>query len=360
MEFSKLEKDYYNFYAPGFQITVAGKELSGEGVEVVSVSVDNILDGADHFSFTINNPYDTGKREFKWLDSDMFETGRKVEIKMGYLSRLTTMIVGDISSVRPTFPSNGIPQMEISGYDLSQRMMKSKKSDSWPEMTDSEVVKTIISKYNLKTTGVEDTKVKHIKIIQDKESDYDFIKKLAERNGFEFFVREEILYFRVPKNDRKEIATLKWGESLNSFSPELNVANQVSEVEVRHWDPKTKKEIVAKAKRGDEHGRESGKKSGGDLVEKTAKGAVVKVIRAPVDSKEEAEKIAKAALDKLAEGLIKGRGECIGLPIIMAGENIRLDGLGKKFTRTYYLEKATHTISGSGYRTTFDVKENTI
>lgn len=360
MEFTKLEKKYHNFYAPVFEIKVTGKQLLSEGVEIVSMTMDSSLEGADHFSFSINNPYDVGKNEFKWLDSDLFETGNKVEIQMGYLSTLKTMILGQISSVRPTFPSSGMPQMEISGYDLSKQMMEGNKSDSYPKMTDSDVVKKIASKYKLNTSGVEDTKTKHMKIIQDKESYYNFIRKLADRNGFEFLVREDNLHFRVPKNDRKEIATLKWGESLNSFSPELNIANQVSEVEVRHWDPMTKKEIVANAKKGDEHGRDSGKKSGGDLVEKIAKGTVVKVIRTPVDSKEEAEKLAKAALDKLAEGLIKGSGECIGLPDIMAGENIRLEGLGNKFSRTYYLEKATHTISGSGYKTTFNVKENTI
>ena len=294
------------------------------------------------------------------MDNDMFETGKEVVIKIGYLSKLTTMILGLISSVRPTFPASGVPQIEISGYDLSQEMMKSKKPNSWPEMTDSDVVKDIASTYSLKTSNIEDTKTKHPKIIKDKESDYHFIKKLADRNGFEFFVREKKIHFRIPQNDMKEIATLKWGESLNTFSPELNVANQVSEIEIRHWDPKTKKEIVANAKRGDEHGRDSGKKSGGDLVEKIAKGPVIKVIRTPVNSKEEAGKIAKAALDKLAEGLIKGSGECIGIPDIMAGENIRLEGLGKKFSRTYYLEKATHSISSSGYKTTFNVKENTI
>ncbi len=270
------------------------------------------------------------------------------------------MILGEISSVRPTFPSSGVPQMEISGYDLSHRIMKSKKSNSWDDTTDSDVVKEIVSKYKLKTAGVEDTSVRYDKIIQDTESDFDFIKKLAKRNGFEFFVRGKTIYFRAPKNDRTELTTLKWGETLNTFSPELNIANQVSEVEVRHWDPKTKKEIVGKAKKGDEHGRGPGKQSGGDIVEGASGGAVVEIIRTPVYSKEEADTIAKATLNKLAEGLIKGSGECIGIPDIMAGENIRLEGLGKKFTKTYYIEKTTHSIGGSGYKTTFNVKENTI
>ena len=42
-----------------------------------------------------------------------------------------------------------------------------------------------------------------------------------------------------------------------------------------------------------------------------------------------------------------------------AVENIRLGGLGKDFSRTYYVEQATHTINTSGYKTTFRVKDTT-
>lgn len=80
----------------------------------------------------------------------------------------------------------------------------------------------------------------------------------------------------------------------------------------------------------------------------------------PVSSQQEADTLTSSMLNRQSEGLISGTAECIGLPEIRAGENIRLEGLGRKFSRRYYIESARHTISSSGYNTSFNVKENTI
>ena len=55
-----------------------------------------------------------------------------------------------------------------------------------------------------------------------------------------------------------------------------------------------------------------------------------------------------------------GRGECIGIPEIRPNANVTLKGLGDVFSTTFYVQQATHTVDGSGYRTTFEVKDTTI
>jgi phage protein D len=70
--------------------------------------------------------------------------------------------------------------------------------------------------------------------------------------------------------------------------------------------------------------------------------------------------MAKAHLNRLAEGLVSGSGECIGLPILRPGTTILLDGLGRRFSKTYYVEKTSHSVGTSGYRTTFSIRDNSI
>ena len=77
-------------------------------------------------------------------------------------------------------------------------------------------------------------------------------------------------------------------------------------------------------------------------------------------SQQQADRQAAAILQQRSEGLVKGSGESIGLPEIRADRNIELRGLGRLFSKTYYIEQATHTIDGSGYKTTFKVKDTTI
>jgi phage protein D len=45
------------------------------------------------------------------------------------------------------------------------------------------------------------------------------------------------------------------------------------------------------------------------------------------------------------------------LPEIRPDRNVELDNLGVPFSKTYYVQEATHRIDTSGYRTRFKVKE---
>lgn len=368
--FKELEQRYGNFYAPVYRIMVDGKDLLQERIEVFGVTVNNTLDGADDFSFTVNNYFDVHKDRFPLLEKGgLLEiekaAGKEVEIKMGYKDRsgTKTVFLGLITAVDVSFPANGISQLTVKGYDYSHPMMKGSNSDTWGSSEKpvkySDVVKKIVTeKYKLSTKNIENTLEQHPQVKQDQKSDFDFIKSdLAEKIGFEVFVFEKEFYFRPPASNKDDfITTLEWGKSLVSFSPEINTASQVTEVEVRGWDPKKQKAIIGTAKKGEEHGREGGRKSGGELVG----GNVVQHVWRPVYNDKEAKNLAESILNKISEGLVKGNAECIGIPEILPGKNIKLTGFGQKFSKPYYIERTTHSISSSGYKTTFSVKESTI
>ncbi|MGC5328274.1 phage late control D family protein [Brevibacillus sp. SYSU BS000544] len=367
MDIEQLAFTYSNFYVPVFEIEVEGENIIEKGVEVVSVNVDNTLKNADHFTFIVNNAFDIMEKEVRWLDQ-LFTFGKKVKVKMGYanqsgeISELVEIFIGLITSVTTRFPSGGLPQMEVSGYDLSHCMMKGLKSRSWERAKHSDIARDIANYYKLKSV-IHDTGVLFPKVVKkDGISDFQFLQDLAKKNAFEFFVFCETLYFRAPDFDKKPIVTLEWGKSLVSFNPEINVANLVTKVEVRGWDAVNKKVFIGKAKLEDLLGRNDKKnqKNIGEMVQQMCKESIELSVQYPVFSQQEADKLAKSILKKHTEGLVTGSGETIGIPKILAGENILLLGLGKKFSKKYYIEQSNHSFSSSGYRTTFNIKENII
>jgi len=261
--------------------------------------------------------------------------------------------------VQTSFPAGGLPQINVSGFDLSYCMGKNKQSRNWNDKTDSYIVAQVANEYGLNST-IEDTRVRHPNTEQSQESDLQFIKRLADRNDFELYVHLQELVFREPADDRTALIELEWGRGLLSFSPEFNIAEQVTKVEVRGWDINTKKEIVGKAGIGDETGRDPGRLSGGEMLKKCCHENTELKVRRPVFSQQEAKRRAEAILKDRAQMFVQGSGESIGIPEIWAGTNIKLSGLGKPFNKTYYIEQSTHTINTSGYRTTFKVKDTTI
>ena len=375
-----LEQLHGDLYVPTYTIKVNGKDLLHDlFLEISSVTVDDTLKGADRFSFVVNSAFDFERRElrpnteFSSIPSaqreprnfpfitDLFAFGTGVEVYMGYQAdqEPTLMIRGKITAVQTSFPSGGLPQITVSGYDLSYCMTKGKKSRNWANKTDSDIVTQIAQEHGL-TANVKDTRVQHPKTEQSQESDWQFIEKLADRNGYEIHVFDQELSFAPPANDKSAVLSLEWGRGLLSFSPEINIAEQISKVEVRGWDVNSKKEIVGTATAGEEPGRDSQARSGAEVIKAVCRDQGELKVRIPVFSQQEAKRRAEAILKKRSEMFVQGSGESIGLPEIRAQKNIELLGMGKPFDKTYYIEQSTHTINSSGYRTTFKVKDTTI
>lgn len=352
MTFADFSRKYDSFVAPSFKVSVDEQDIVRKHlVEVISVTFEDALDVSHRFAFTVNDP------EFKWLDSSLFEPGKIVEVKMGYRDKLSTMIVGEITSLMPSFPpaGSGAPQIEISGYDLFYQYTRASKNKTWKNKRDSEVVEEIMKSGPVKnklTPHIERTDVVFPETVQNGETDYAFIKKLAERNFFQFSIKEKDVYFGSPEKNKTPIITLEYGRSLLSFNPELNTANQVSQVIVRGWNPIAKKEIVGKSKSA--KGGEG--QSGGEMMAKIYGTVEQRVTDKTVSSQQDADNLANSIFNKLSVGLVRGSAECIGIPEIRAGAIIILKGLGKKFSQKYFIERSTHSVSSSGYKTTFNVR----
>jgi len=369
--FIELEHTHNNLYVPAFELKVKNTDVVQKlFMEIASIQVDNPLTGAAHFTFTVNSTFDLEKREFAHL-SDLFAFGSPVEIRMGYKGsknnpELPLMLKGFVTSVSTSFPASGLPQITVGGFDLSYCMTKGKDSRFWSDTKDSDAVAEVANEYGL-TAEVEDTRVKHPTIQKSTESDQQFLEKLAERNGFELFTFDQTLYFQRPASVRKTgpkgepVVTLEWGKGLLSFTPEINISEQVTSVEVRGWNVATKAEIVGRAGKGKEPRRDGSRRSGAEALQTCCgdKEAPLR-IRVPVFSQQEANQWAEAILKKRSEMFVQGSGESIGLPELKAHENIELLGLGREFSKTYYVEQTTHTINTSGYRTTFKIKDTTI
>lgn len=366
MDLATLSEQRGDFYVPAFAVRVDGKDLLREHlVAVMQAEVDLKLDAAGRFSFTIADAFDFDHREFRTGDgkSDLIKTlafGAPIEIAMGYgdIKSLTKLIEGVVTQVTTDFNEGGSPELTISGYDNAFPMMGGKSTKSWTKRRDSDVVQEIAGLQNL-DADIASTKEELHQIERNQESDLEFINKLAARNGFEAYVTGRTLHFRPSQNQGSGVVKLEWGKSLLSFKPDGNIAGQISGVEVYGWNPKTKDKIVGKATHGDEPGRDAKRDSGGDEITKVLRKQPVLRIRQPVFSQAEATTRARALLKERAEQFLTGEGETLGVPDVIPGRNVTLAGLGDKFSKTYYVQEATHRFDSNGYRTRFKVKEPT-
>jgi len=348
----------FDIYAPVFTVSLKGKDFPRESIS--SIEIDENLDSPAKFTVSLNEIFDINTQKFRWLDDPSISPGTEVGIIFGYASKpgKQSLIKGRIKGINSGFVTTGPSTLTLEGYDYSHDMQKKNEQKlSYKKMTYSEVVKEIATDNNLIPTKIDDTKIKQDDIQRKhNEKDYDFVKRLANQLGFEFFVRGDGLYFREPKDKDKGNVTFKLHNNLLSFSPRMSTANLTNEVRLHAYNKEKKEPITGtanineiKSSVGIRDLDQIMAKSNSNNVQIRLEGKVVK-------DEKEAKAIAMAELKKRNQTLIEGTLECIGDPQLRPGMTVNIEKVGERFSGVYYVKSAKHSINESGYKTTLEVR----
>lgn len=360
-------------YVPRFVITVGGKVLEhGFTVDVQSVSVTDNCNDADNFTFSLRDRYpDPDRARFpaggslEWMDSGLLEEGKEVEIEYGWRGGVTRKFVGLITTVSPSFPESGVPAIQIQGRSLYDRLNKQCSNKAFKSKKDSEIAAEIAALPEIGLTSKTDPTTAEHPLLSSESGTYaNILRRRADRIGFELVVKESTLYFQQPRYlaGMGPVLTLEWGKSLKSFSPTLSTYRKATHVTVRASQTsyaRGKDALEGSVGPGDE-GAKMGKETASEITQRISGKNEIFLDDHSAVSQDEAKQMAKARLEAGSLDFISGSGACNGNPLLMARTVIELKGLGKRFSGTYYVTSATHTIDGSGYRTTFQVKRNGI
>lgn len=338
------------FYAPNFDIRVSGLTIAADvSDQVVSVGFDNNLELADMFTLVIRNDNNA------LTDSPLFDLGQDVEVHMGYGRDVQPMMLGEITSVQPSFPESGGPTISVTGYDKSYRLRHNQPDrHPWEYVPDSAIAAQIAAEHLL--VPVVDPSPVVRSYVQQTTSDFAFLQQLARRSGFEALVDWDRLHFRV-KRPQTEAIALEWGRNLSSFTPRLSNASMTGMQVIRSYNQDLAEAVVGIASAGQLDLDNIVERLGGSVLDMlTDLGR--RVIRdEEIDSPLDAAGFAESLLKEILEGMFEGTGSCIGIPDLRAGEMVNISGVGQKFRGAYRLKKVTHRIDGSGYRTSFEVTQ---
>jgi uncharacterized protein len=369
MKLEALGRPYDDFYVPSFVVKVGGEDLLRDHLlAVTSVEVDLRLKSPGRFSVSIGNAYDWEARDFVAGDQDnridlleLFAFGTEVKISLGYgePSALSPMIDGRITEVAASFTEDGNALLTLAGYDALYPLRLGRQSRHWDKAKLSDAI-TAVAQANSLSTDVRVKGASLASLDQTQESDLAFIERMAELSGAIFYMRGGKFYFGPRHDDRSAALEIPWGQGLSRFSPTANLANQTAGVEVHAWSVAEAATVVGRASPGDESGRESGRKSGGQWLASAFPGGPKIVLNAPVRDREEADARALAMLEAHAQQFVTGEGECIGLPALLPDTNLAFSGLGRAFSKTYYVSETTHRFDEGGYSTRFAVQEPTL
>jgi len=245
----------------------------------------------------------------------------------------------------------------VRGYDRRHRMMKRKLTKSYLKMKDSDIARQVAADSGL-DAQVDDTGVVLDYVLQHNQTNLTFLQQRAERIGYEVFVQARTLHFRARPVTGAEALVLNREVELLEFYPRSTTMNQVSDVEVRGWDPKQKQAVVGRSHAGDVRGQH-GATNGAAAVRRSFNGPQALHVRSPISSQAEADALAVGLMNESALQHVSGEGVCIGRPDLRPGRLVKIEGIGQRFGGLYYVTATEHIYSRyRGYRTGFTVRRN--
>ena len=336
------------YYAPRFSIALSGVTLAADLTEQVMVETD--LDMAGTFALVLRNADNV------LLDSALLDIGKTVEIHLGYGHDLQPAFLGEVASVEPTFPQDGPATIQVTGYDKSFRLRRNQpKATTYSKTTTPTVIAARVAVENGLIPVVDPTGPLMDETIQT-DSDFTFLKSLAEKYYFDVFVEWDRLHFQFPR-PQTAAHVLEWGRNLSSFGARISGAGLAGLQVVRAYNQELAQSIYAAAVAGDVRPDNLLERLGSSALDLVTSLVREGIRDDKVSNPFSAMQIATSMLADLLEGMYEGQGSCVGLPQLSAGHYVEIRGVGNRFSGTYRVRTVTHRIDSNGFRTDFSITQ---
>lgn len=333
--------------------------------DVLKIVVEESLHLPAMFTIILHNNYLPASNGFSnqpWRHRPYLEIGKKIEI--GFANSVTLdpnfrsekedcLIKGEITAIDVNFTRRSESHLILRGYDLSHRLHRGRHNRSFQNLTDSDIVKKIAQEVGLEVQ-TENTGAARDYVFQENQTNIEFLRELATRQGFELFVQDGVLYFRKPQSQTQ--LDLRWLRDINQFQVRMSSSQQVSAVEVRSWDYANKQPIVETAN-AEVTVTETENGKGSEVANRFQTNPKMIVVDQPTFTADEAKRMAQSLCDELGGEFIEAEAKTDGHgnPEIRVGRVVDLKDLGN-YSGQYYITETRHHYYEKVYSTDFTVR----
>ncbi|MBE2268498.1 MAG: hypothetical protein IAE80_09740 [Anaerolinea sp.] len=322
---------------------------------------------ADIMRLTFTTKVKADASGWEILDDGMFGRLTKLRLTVNVGANTSKAVYeGYVVDVNAEF-SNDPTQttMNVVAFDPSVLMSLEEKMRSWVDMADSDIASTIFGEYGF-TSDVDSsqpTRSEAVMAVMQRGTDIQFLKMLAQRNGYDCYVDVDAAsgqvtgHFHKPRYDETPQGVLSVGlgveSNVESLKVQFNmlraaqaVANNL-DADSNETQPAEVTEIAAPA-------------LGGSASLPADRPRRVLINGADLSVTGELQSLAQAVTDRSALAL-KAEGSVNTQSyagIIRAKHPILVRGVGRAWSGAYLVERVQHIIEGVDYTQSFTLRRN--
>lgn len=298
------------------------------------------------------------------IDEEIFRVWNTIVIEGGYKDNKEELIRGFITKIKPQFdPDPTRAAFDIWGMDESVLLDRVEVLQDWANKKDSDIATEIFADYGL-MPDVDDTSVVHeeaFSTIIQRETDMQFLKRLALRNGFECYVEAGKGVFKSPDIDAdpQPVLATHFGDETNLHRFEIDVDGlRPSDISMAQMDRTTKETIDVSIESSQQSAL--GETDSTQIPGLAADRSRLVVGRNGATGNAEMTALCQGLFHQ-AEWFVTAEGDVAGNDynhILRPRKKVTIKGIGETYSGEYYVQHVTHVFTGQGYMQQIKVKRN--
>ena len=297
------------------------------------------------------------------FDDPIWRPGNTIFAAWGYPGSMSRQHNATITSVK------GSTTLTVEAQGTESRLNRKVKSRTFRGMTRAQVVRQIAIEngFDASQLLIEDTEVEFETLVQAQQTDAEFLRRIAEIEGMEWFVDVDDFHFHTRHVGNAPTKTLTWypleGKTPNVgdilyfdiesdiyFSPK----QKAGKVTVKARDPITKTDITAVGADAETVRDKTspipmvvGPEGTGGEVQSTQ---VTEYVRPTTQtSKAAVKREADGAYRRMQQNTVELNLTIIGDPHIAAKTVVKVLNISKRYSGYYYVKKITHKLGTGGF-----------
>ncbi|MFH7015522.1 type VI secretion system tip protein VgrG [Flavobacterium sp. FlaQc-47] len=278
---------------------------------------------------------------FTASSSSTFVPGAKISIEAGYDETNEVVFSGIIMAQTIRIDNLVGSALEVECRDEAVKMIVGRKSLTYSNQKDSDIISSIIGTYSGLSSDVDATATTWPEQVQYYVTDWDYILALAESNGLIVTTINGKVSVNAPDKTTTSVLTVTYGDNLLEFNARLNATTQLGNATANSWDFKTQAII---------NGQATPNVSGSGNLTSKALSEVIGLddfqlqTSAPLETAD-LTNWSKAQIIKSEYSKIRGNAKFQGTNLIDPGKYMTFAGVGDRFNGDYLIAGVVHDLS---------------
>jgi phage protein D len=322
-------------------------------LQLVALEMCEQEDGLSALEMRLTNVFtdSDGNAGFAFEDEVAIKLGDRLTIYAGEETAPREIFRGLVSGLEAEFPEDASPTLLVLAEDGLQAARQHRRTKIWDHCTIAQVAREVARSLGLtpQSTGLSNDLGAQF---QFNESDLAFLRRLLARFGGDLQVVGTELQVAPKQGVQRGAVTLALHSQLRKATALADLAHQVTEITVTGWDAAQGRRFSGRCSSAPS-GPGVGRK-GSSVLSQALRSRSHHLSHLATTTEAEASALATTAFQERQRRFVTVHGLADGNPALRVGTHVTLEGLGPRFSNTYYITQCRHKYDlNRGYETDF-------